>query len=397
MFKAFRNPSALMLYASTVALITSPALAKEPPSLLADTPGVVYEGEVAGLDTWSRAGEDLLWMQTKDGAHIIAGVLFNARGVDMGAAIRGQRGVKIEDILLGRPDDTPLDSAEETTSRIQSDEDGLQTSADANSIMASLSNNSTAAETYLEAQSALTTLSDEARTNALITLVQSIDAAETEEEFRQAILDWRQLVADLVEDETGAIVDFAPAKAEEKTSTEVSGNAVQKLDLTEAKFDNDRLVDRLRTETFWFRVGQSGGPTVYAVIDPTCPFCAKAMQSLKPDVEQGKIDLRIIIAPLVSSNAPDVIAGILASPDPAAAFWQHELDYAVGGSGVDPVEFTELPEDFQFAVRANFDMAVENEVPGVPYFVYENKDGEQSFSGIPQSGHFHDALELPGD
>jgi hypothetical protein len=121
------------------------------------------------------------------------------------------------------------------------------------------------------------------------------------------------------------------------------------------------------------------------------------MNILRPDVEAGRIELRIILAPLVSSRAPDVIAGIMAQPDPVTTFWEHELDLAAGGRGVDPLPFDSLPVDYQSAIRTNYEMAAENGLPGVPYFIYENGEGEQRFSGVPQAGQFQDASVLPED
>lgn len=374
----------LLLQAATLALIALPAHAKDPPAMLEGIPGVTYEGKIGGMDAWSREGDDTLWLQTADGAHVVAGVLFNKRGVDLGAAIRGQDGVKIEDILGEGPS---VESRTETASTDQPATEPPRLSPSADALMASIGGDGAegAASAYLDAQDALSALPQEARTQALISLVQSIDAATTQEEFNRAVADWQQLVADLVLENTGATVAL-PAGT--------SAVSAEDREVVVASSE-DRFLDDLASRTFWFSIGSVGAPTVYAVIDPTCPYCARAMNNMKADVESGNIELRIILAPLISERAPDVIAGILTQEDPVTAFWEHELDFAAGGRGVDPVSFANLPEDYQGAIRTNYEMAVESDLPGVPYFIYENQSGEQRFSGVPQAGQFGDALALP--
>lgn len=376
----------LLLSAATISLIGVPAYAMEPPAVLQGVPGVTYEGEIGGMHAWSRDGDEMLWLQTEDGAHVMAGVLFNSRGIDMGAAIHGRIGMNIEDLIASAPGDHDQIAAAAT------DEMETAVTTAAENLVSTIGNGTTdASGVYLDAQDALSALPQEARTQALITLVQTIDAAGSQEEFNRAVADWQQLVADLVRDNTGASIAGRPDGSTITTSESTTVAPADRI----MNANGERFVDMLAFQTFWFSVGTIGAPTVYAVIDPTCPFCARAMKSLKGDVEAGRIELRIILAPLISSQAPDVIAGILSQSEPVSAFWEHEMDIAAGGSGVDPVAFASLPEDYQAVIRTNYDVAVESGLPGVPYFIYENEAGEQRFSGVPQAGQFQDALPLP--
>ena len=55
-----------------------------------------------------------------------------------------------------------------------------------------------------------------------------------------------------------------------------------------SSIDQSVALESIRKDAFWFSVGKRGAPTVYAVIDPDCPFCAKAMTNLKDEVEARK-------------------------------------------------------------------------------------------------------------
>jgi hypothetical protein len=257
-------------------------------------------------------------------------------------------------------------------------------------------------EAFLNADRALEALPEEVRVQSLITLVEMIDAAKSEEEFISAIVDWRKIVADLVQKETGAIVILPEVNlgVDQDSVTEVQAEAEIQADAETGHAANmsiemDQRVLDFHENSFWFGLGRPGAPTVYAVIDPTCPFCARAMDRLKEDVESGNLDMRVILAPLISARAPDVIAGILNSENPALAFWQHELDVAAGRPGVDAVTFSRLSEDYQSAIRANYDFISEKAIPGVPYFVFMTETGSEVFSGVPEAGAFSHALPLP--
>ena len=67
----------------------SPVHAQTPPEQIRDWPGLTYLGVVAGLEAWSVAGSDALWMRAPDGRGLIRGSLFSAAGRDLGAALTG--------------------------------------------------------------------------------------------------------------------------------------------------------------------------------------------------------------------------------------------------------------------------------------------------------------------
>ncbi|MCD8497584.1 MAG: thioredoxin domain-containing protein [Alphaproteobacteria bacterium] len=68
----------------------------------------------------------------------------------------------------------------------------------------------------------------------------------------------------------------------------------------------------------WVPLGQPGAPVVYAFIDPQCPHCHEFIKDLKPEIEAGKVQLRMVMVgfrPETLSQA----AYLLATPDPQGA------------------------------------------------------------------------------
>ena len=143
----------------------------------------------------------------------------------------------------------------------------------------------------------------------------------------------------------------------------------------------------------WFSVGNKNAPVVYAYLDPTCPFCARAVKAMRSDIDSGKIQMRVIMAPLIAANSPDVIAGILSSGNPVENFMTHEA--AVSDRTTSPValvDFAKLPAEMADGIRKNYQKVIDYEIPGVPFFVFDTAEGEKYFSGVPDASSFDGAL-----
>lgn len=144
------------------------------------------------------------------------------------------------------------------------------------------------------------------------------------------------------------------------------------------------LLATVQTKTFWFPVGPQDGPVVYAFIDPTCPYCARAMRQMKEVVESGQVGLRVILTPVLSERAQAVTAGILLSEDPAAAYWRHELSLAdFGNSDIQPRNPVDLSAQYQEAIRQNVTVFGAAGLAGVPSFVFMRDTGAVVMEGTP--------------
>lgn len=403
-------------------------------------------GTIAGLPAWKMGEEDYLWMKMPDGS-VIAGYVFDAQGQDMGSVLVGKTPVSVWE-TLGLPDPAAPETAEGMspvaswdemmadpaaaptaepadlpaleieTAQISPADPGATpeaTSPEADPLAAPLSD---ATEDLLKDALAVTEktiagLPEEQKRELVAKLVLSLEAAKTPEEFQLAIIRWneeatgKKLLPDdfkLPESPAEGTVVPAPtpeaAPASEDGAEAAAADAVPAITGAEAdrvdpsKATNDSLLADIRTNGFWFGVGAPDAPTVYMIADPACPYCARSIKNLREEVEAGKLQLRILLAPFVSKSSPDLIAGILLSADPAKAYFEHSLQYADrGASDLQKRAFKELPEDVVSAVRGNYDMVGAYGLRGVPFFAWSTAEGAKLFNGVPNAGHFAAAIK----
>ena len=157
-------------------------------------------------------------------------------------------------------------------------------------------------------------------------------------------------------------------------------------------------LESIRKDAFWFSVGKRGAPTVYAVIDPDCPFCAKAMTNLKDEVELGKLQLRVVPVHALGGQSADLIAAMLTDKEPPVAFWRHEIQKGTfGSSDLAPVDFKSLRPELRDAIESNLALISRLKIEGVPFFAFETSDGPAVYFGVPDPNVFADALPDPYD
>ena len=184
-------------------------------------------------------------------------------------------------------------------------------------------------------------------------------------------------------------------------ATEYSGFAEPDRLPSEASaspIDRSTALESIRKDAFWFSVGKRGAPTVYAVIDPDCPFCAKAMTNLKDEVELGKLQLRIVPVHALGEQSADLIAAMLTDKEPPVAFWRHEIQKGTfGSSDLAPVNFKSLRPELRAAIESNLALISRLKIEGVPFFAFETSDGPAVYFGVPDPDVFADALPDPYD
>lgn len=150
------------------------------------------------------------------------------------------------------------------------------------------------------------------------------------------------------------------------------------------------FMDEVQEETFWLELGKAEAPVVYMFADPLCPHSARAFHNLQGAVEGGALRIRAILAPVVSPNSGQYIAGVLNAENPAEAFWEHVQQYArTGASSVAPADFSTLPQDLNDKIRANRDLIVRRQMKGVPFFAWEAEAGPKFLSGVPHPDYFN--------
>lgn len=447
------------LSVSLVALAAGGASAQTPPGALAAVPGLTYEGQIGGMDVWSAPGTADLFAVTPDGRTLMRGGIFSGSGRDIGAAITGATPVDIlardvSPVPGGAegptgPDQPPLlvntdgargfagllgpDSCQSpiltqgpvVTPRVTGrDGQGREAPPPAAMPLVNPGPASAAApvlpmndmglmdgaEMARDAQDALAGFDAAERRQLLLGLVETLRDAQTREQFLTAIAAWRvdidmmrqarglsRLYSDDGREPLSAAAPAAPTLSE-PPAVEVQTLApapAEAVVADEASLEQTLLEDA-RYNALWFSVGANDAPAVYAFIDPTCSYSARAISALSRRIGAGDLQLRVILAPVLSDRSTGLIAGILTDERPPLAFFDHEVGLAERGrSDLAPAEFSTLPAPVQAGIRRNFEMLRDYGIPGVPFFVYETGEGARVLSGAPDGISFPGALNDP--
>jgi len=268
------------------------------------------------------------------------------------------------------------------------------------------------AEVAREAQDALAGFDDTQRRELLLELVADLRDAQTQEQFLAAIASWRGEI-DRMRQERGlprlysddGTSPLPPVASATPATTLMAPPEVEVQPLPAAPVAEEpqadasleqTLLDDVRYNALWFSVGANEAPSVYAFIDPTCSYSARAISALSERVGAGEIQLRVILAPVLSQRSAGLIAGILTDERPPLAFFDHEVDLAERGrSDLESAEFSALPAPVQAGIQRNFEMIRDYGIPGVPFFVYETAEGARVLSGAPDGIDFPGALNDP--
>ncbi|QQG36434.1 MAG: thioredoxin fold domain-containing protein [Micavibrio aeruginosavorus] len=116
----------------------------------------------------------------------------------------------------------------------------------------------------------------------------------------------------------------------------------------------------------WVRLGQEAAPAIYMFIDPQCPYCHEFMKTLRPDIEGGKIQIRMIPVGFKDDTRAQA-ALLLAIPSPQERWFRH-LD---GDAEALPV----TPGINEQGVERNMSIMQSWKLNVTPLSLYRAKDG----------------------
>ena len=131
-------------------------------------------------------------------------------------------------------------------------------------------------------------------------------------------------------------------------------------------------------KTAWFPVGKAGAPVLYMVVDANCVVCKKALEQLQPLIDDGRLELRIVMGAMLSANSELKAGVILSDPDPARA-----LDLYKGMFSPNPPRSKLTPDGVDKYIR-NMKFILDNGVDGTPYFIFPTADGAGIERGLPR-------------
>lgn len=363
------------------------------------------KGSVEGMTAYEVSGSDGIWLMSPDGKTFVNGMVYDLSG---DAPVINFKQVSEDHLpeFLRRPQ--PQSQPEPTAQKPATLEGNI------------------IAEVMNGAGSALVNVEDAKKHELVADLVARMDRAQSPEEFKLLILEWQAEIegnAAAAAAARKALKDLSteapaePPRPAQRNSSATGGSAAAQVTPTaepapspitanareevpaaaevpsSPQTDGEMLLQTMREDGFWFAIGESSAPVAYVFIDPMCPYCARAIHNLKPKLDDGSLQLRVLLAPVLSRASYGKIASILTSQDPVGTFLEHELEYAQrGASGLPRANEDDIPAELAEGVRTNYGMIFDNGLPGVPFFAYETSDGPKFLSGVPQPDHFSDAL-----
>lgn len=145
------------------------------------------------------------------------------------------------------------------------------------------------------------------------------------------------------------------------------------------------LLQQANDHAIWFSAGKPkpDAPVLYFLADPTCPYCAASTDKLAAKVKSGAIDLRIVLAPILSRQSVYQAASILQSKHPAEDFVSHELEEkGKGDSSLTVLSPKDINPDVVRGLQRNVAWARANNVRGVPFWIYRSRNGVKLAAGL---------------
>lgn len=116
----------------------------------------------------------------------------------------------------------------------------------------------------------------------------------------------------------------------------------------------------------WVRLGQETAPYFYMFIDPQCPYCHEFMKTLRPDIEGGRVQVRMIPVGFKDDTRAQA-ALLLAIPAPQERWFRH-LD---GDTEALPV----TPGVNEQGVERNMSVMQSWKLNVTPLSLYRSRDG----------------------
>ncbi len=133
-------------------------------------------------------------------------------------------------------------------------------------------------------------------------------------------------------------------------------------------------------EANWVRLGDATAPAMYVFINPTCQHCKEYWEKLKPSVESGILQVRLVPFGRLESNR--VSSAALLSVDKPDDAWSAWIDGDESALAPDKAADGALEK-----VDANSDLATKWELPTPPFSIYRSPadDKIKVVVGLPEN------------
>ncbi|GAB5389293.1 MAG: hypothetical protein Alpg2KO_22610 [Alphaproteobacteria bacterium] len=131
-------------------------------------------------------------------------------------------------------------------------------------------------------------------------------------------------------------------------------------------------------DTYWFSYGRKGAPVVYMTFDPACPWCEQAWEDMRPLIEAGAFEARIIMTSFLTKVGMARAAAILDANDPIKA-----LETYHGRMAQTP---TQISQESVQEIQYNMLVVRRLERTGTPRFFFMDKANTwMEIEGLPRN------------
>ncbi|MCW3782550.1 hypothetical protein [Defluviimonas salinarum] len=315
------------------------------PEAFTAIPGITPAGRIGGMDAWTTGAAPFLWMTDPDSGRMFAGFVFDRDGRSLHPDHAGDDAMTVAALIAETFGANAIPIPEEYAPDIEA---------------------------------MLARLDAATRQEATRKLVEAVRLVTDEAGFQAAISGWLEEVSSM-------LPDAAADPAVNQGAAAVSGD--------EASAESGASLHEALQGASWLAIGAADAPVVYAITDPSCDACRAAIASLRPEIEAGRLQLRLVMIPAVDADSAGTIAGILLAVDPKAAVF----DLSRVENPVFPLRrVSDLDEDQRQALDGNLALARRYQLPSVPFFAFRTSEGEKYIAGAPTAEQIAGALpDLP--
>lgn len=335
------------------------------PEIFSDVPDLHWAGMIAGMQAWTAAGTNMMFLRDPETGGVIAGFPFDDAGVSLHPRLSEEQGAGFADMVrefFGPSIEIPEQYAPSVEERLEA-------------------------------------LSEEDRQAAIRDLIDHLSGVEGEDAFNSAVEAWLAGISGTEAHQPSEGHDDTVDEPQRIESEETAGayhavDGTGSAELEERATDDAglSLIDAVR-RSFTLQVGQRDAPLAYIITDPTCEPCRLANDLLRERVEAGALQLRVVMLSIVDEDSLGTIAGIVGADDPAAAYLAMSLD---DGSEMPFARTAGLPQVVTQGLEANYAMAEAFEIPQLPFVIFEGEAGPVYISGAPAPEQLDAALP-PGE
>lgn len=117
----------------------------------------------------------------------------------------------------------------------------------------------------------------------------------------------------------------------------------------------------------WFVMGNKTAPAIYTFVDPRCPHCKELLNDLKPYIDGGKVQVRVVPVGALTPESRPMAAYLLNAKDASERLTR----LMAGDQTAIPTDSTAPAKD----VDANLDVLLKWKFSATPITVYRGKDG----------------------